>query len=349
MRLCRGRACGRGGGIDDHAGAAAAQPGEPHRHATALRDLTPLVASARQAARQPAPAAMKPRQPAIGMAQRAQRRRDAFHRAPMRILDGLACVAQGLRRPCEQREHLQQFLGVAARDGTAHHRSARAHSRASAARGGDQALLPFSDTPAWISPVSASNRGQSGRCRRPAPRRNVVCRASARKVTPRRRRDCPRNRKSACDIQRIRRRPAGPGSIPAAARAVAGDPLPGPVLRRAPCAALSATAARSSSQPKPCNSAANAASGGRDVPDRRFRRVHQMPRNLKAAGADLLPAGRRTRCCAARAAGEFRGRERQRRPARGDAVRARVHRADRVSRLNMGSGPGSRGVCTAKA
>ena len=62
------------------------------------------------------PAAVKPRKATIGMAERAQGGGDAFNRGHQGFGRHLARLAQRLRGPCEEREHLEQFFGVAGGD-----------------------------------------------------------------------------------------------------------------------------------------------------------------------------------------------------------------------------------------
>ena len=56
---------------------------------------------------------MKPRQATIGMAQRAQGRRNPLNRGQMRLWRAAPCIRQGRRGPCEQRKDIEQFFGVA--------------------------------------------------------------------------------------------------------------------------------------------------------------------------------------------------------------------------------------------
>ena len=80
--------CGPAGGragVDDHTGAPRGQARIPHRQPVRLARLD-LRRGQRvtQPAFGPAPAAMEPRQPAVGMPQGAQGGRDAFDRLHMR-------------------------------------------------------------------------------------------------------------------------------------------------------------------------------------------------------------------------------------------------------------------------
>ena len=103
--------------IRNHAGAPARQPGKAHRQPGQGGRLYPgagkrLVQTAFKAP----PAAVEARQTAIGMAQGAQRRRDAFNRSQMCSARSAPGFGQGQRRPGQQREHLEQLFRIACRD-----------------------------------------------------------------------------------------------------------------------------------------------------------------------------------------------------------------------------------------
>ena len=103
--------------IGDQGGAARADAGKAH----ALRVANFLLAAdlrqrVIQPPVQPAPAAMKPRKAAISMAQRPQGRADTGNRLRDRARHKLfAAFNRGLR-PQQQRQNVQQFLGIARRD-----------------------------------------------------------------------------------------------------------------------------------------------------------------------------------------------------------------------------------------
>ena len=117
MRGARGDACGGACGVDDHRRATALQPRVAHGVMALGREgnggggqgvFEPPL--------HPAPTAVKPRQPAIGMAQHPQAGRDpadcGVDLRGHRQIGG----AQRQLRPGQQREDLEQVLGVAAGD-----------------------------------------------------------------------------------------------------------------------------------------------------------------------------------------------------------------------------------------
>ena len=96
----------------------------------------------------PAPATVKPRKPAVGMAQGAQRRGNPLNRGQMRLRRRRACIDQRGCRPRQQREDIQQFFGVAGGQ-AALSINLRSHSRASALIAGSaNCSIPSSDRPA---------------------------------------------------------------------------------------------------------------------------------------------------------------------------------------------------------
>ncbi len=104
-------------GIDNHRGPPCGQPQKPHRKARARHSAN---ARGRQRMVQPplhsAPAAVKPGQRAIGMAQAAQGWGDPLNRGQMRGWHGFSGLSQRLRGPCQKRKDLQQFFGIAGGD-----------------------------------------------------------------------------------------------------------------------------------------------------------------------------------------------------------------------------------------
>mmetsp|Transcript_22535 Transcript_22535/g.36542 ORF Transcript_22535/g.36542 Transcript_22535/m.36542 type:complete len:303 (-) Transcript_22535:531-1439(-) len=114
MGIVTGHRRRRHGRVNDHTGASRAQPRVSHRQPVRL----PCFHLARgqrmiQPPFLPAPAAMKPGQPAIGMAQSAQRRCNPLDRVQMRRRCGPLGIAQRGRGPGEQGKHIQQFFRIA--------------------------------------------------------------------------------------------------------------------------------------------------------------------------------------------------------------------------------------------
>jgi len=104
---------------------------------------------------------------------------------------------------------------------------------------------------------------------------------------------------------------------------MAGDPLPGPVL----CPLLRCPVGHRRQIVEPAKAVqfgGETRIGGRDIPDRGFRRIQKMPRNHKTPGADLLSERGASDTARLWLQGEFRGRKGQSGPARRDAV-SRAH------------------------
>ena len=253
----------RRGGIEDQAGpavAAAAQSPSPVRDAAAAgpRDGQRMV----EPAVLPAAAAMEPRQAAIGMPQRPQRRRDPLDRRQMRAVGHLPGLGKRRRGPVEQGEDFQQFLGVAGRH-PAFDIDGRGAFLAPATSSPARHAAPSPPAPARRRSARSAPRTAAGPARRRAsggPERSSAGRANGR--TGRAGRSgAAFSRNSAWLIQRIIRRPVRSGVQP--------GPWPPPQRSSqsasqacASCRArASPTAARSSSQANPCASAMNSGDG----------------------------------------------------------------------------------------
>ncbi len=246
---------------------------------------------------------MKPRQPAIGMAQRPQRRRNPLDRRQMLGRRPPSRLGQRLRGPGQQGENLQQFLGVARRNAALARRS-RPRIPAPARRRPGPPAPPSRSGPARHRSAPSAPRTAAGPVRRPASAATgtpsgATARGNRRPLPSRSR---PFSSNSAWLIQRISRRPVRsgvqPGPWPRPNRAIQSQVQSCARLRAAP----SPTAARSSSQAKPCTSSSKAGSGIADIPDRQA--PAPRPDGPRTGSSPPPVAGRAHtgRWCAARAA-----------------------------------------------
>ena len=129
---------GGSAGIHDHAGPGGVEPCKTHRQFRMRAcGLNPALGQRLiQPPFNPAPAAMKPGQSAICMAQAAQRGRNAFDRLGLRRGCAPPKIAQRGRGPGQQGKHLKQLFRVAGGNAALRASICRSHSLASARRAG---------------------------------------------------------------------------------------------------------------------------------------------------------------------------------------------------------------------
>ena len=169
MGIGRGLALRRSRCVDDQRAAPALHPHETHRDRLApdaedtgcrKRRVEPPFG--------PASATVKSRQRTIGMAQRAQGRRDPRDRIEDRTGRRASCRLQRLRRPVQQRQNLQQFLGVSGRDPALGVDLRRAIARQGLQRGVGMALHPGQRETRVDKPGQRLKPGQPAGRARPA-------------------------------------------------------------------------------------------------------------------------------------------------------------------------------------
>ncbi len=284
-----------------------------------------------------APATVEPRQPAIGMAQRPERRRDARDRRQMLAPRAAPGLAQRRRRPGQQGEDLEQVFGVAGRDAALVIDLALAVARQGLRGGADMALHPGQRQAGIDQPGQRLDPRQAGAGGFPAPRQKHRLTPEAAEI------GAGVGPVAAIEQQdRVIDQPDHPtagqvrGPSRPAAAPVAADPAKGPVLRAGPCRGIG-DRGQIVEPEKPVQFLVKARIGRGQVPKPGLGRGDQETREQEIAADQLAAAGKAADRLRLGLADETARRARQRRQPGMQAV----HHA----RIATGTVVGSRHAC----
>ena len=223
------------------------------------------------------------------MAERAQGGGDAFNRGHQGFGRHLARLAKRLRGPCEEREHLEQFFGVAGGDAALRVHLAGAFGGQGGDRRGHQLFHPHECKAGQDQPDQRFEPGQAGGCLLPAPRQEHRLRRDLGVIGIRLRPVAPAQDKERM-VDPADQPPPGQIGRPAraTASAIARDPVPEPVLRPGP--GLRVAHGGQIIQPREAvNVIGLTRIGLHDVPQRAAFHLDQLPAKKRVA-RDQLPS-----------------------------------------------------------
>ena len=263
---------------------------------------------------------MKPREPAIGVAQGAQDRGDFLDGGPVGGGGGLTRLTERERGPGEQGEKLQQFLGVACGQKTQIHHLALAFARQRRVGRGDILAHPLEREARVDQPGQSLEPGQSRLGRVPAFAQELcLLRQCAQKGLGAFGGQSTHQKERVAD--QADQPPPGQVRCPAGAASAAEflRPLPQPVLRRGAGCRIP----RGGQVVKPGKALkllCEGGFGGDDVPYPLVRGLHEPSRKEIVSGAKLPTTGETADGARFRLGNERRGGTRQRRAAGGHTV-----------------------------